>query len=124
MDNRISSHPTAHSDRVVLTVLIVALHVKVGEVEGDAILVRGHYLPDTVLVGGIQVREGGALYGPICLINVPSTGIFTLFAIRMKFITNFAFTFEAAQGVDTNVVTAMMVSSTFIILFDKRCCKS
>lgn len=47
-----------------------------GEVEGDAILVRGHYLPDTVLVGGIQVREGGALYGPIGLINVPSTGIY------------------------------------------------
>lgn len=37
MDDRISSHPTAHSDRVVLTVLIVALHVKVGEVKGDAI---------------------------------------------------------------------------------------
>lgn len=34
----------------------------------------------------------------------------------MKFVTNFAFTFEAAQGVDTNVVTAMMVGSTFIIL--------
>lgn len=34
----------------------------------------------------------------------------------MKFITNFAFTFEAAQGVDTNVVTAMVVGSTFIIL--------
>lgn len=34
----------------------------------------------------------------------------------MKFVTNFTFTFKAAQGVDTNVVTAMMVSSTFIIL--------
>lgn len=34
----------------------------------------------------------------------------------MKFVTNFTFTFEAAQGVDTNVVTAMMIGSTFIIL--------
>lgn len=47
-----------------------------GEVKGDAILVRGHYLPDTVLVGGIKVRKGGALYVPIGLINVPSTGIY------------------------------------------------
>lgn len=49
-----------------------------GEVEGDAILVRGHNLPDTVLVGGIQVREGGTLYCPIGLINVPSTGIYNI----------------------------------------------
>lgn len=49
-----------------------------GEVEGNAILVRGHNLPDTVLVGGIQVREGGTLYGPMGLINVPSTGIYNI----------------------------------------------
>lgn len=42
-------------------IYIVVFYVKVGEVEGDAILVRGYYLLDIVFVGGIQVREGGVL---------------------------------------------------------------
>ena len=64
-----------HDKQTALIAYIIALHIEVGEVEGDAVLVGGYNLPHTVLVGGIQVREGGTLDGSGSLINVPSTGI-------------------------------------------------
>lgn len=71
-------------------IYIVVFYVKVGEVEGDAILVRGYYLLDIVFVGGIQVREGGVLYGFICLINVFFIGIYNI-GLYVKNLLNIGF---------------------------------
>ena len=64
-----------HDKQTALIAYIIALHIKVGEVEGDAVLVGSYDLPHTVLVGGIQVRKGGTLDGSGSLINIPSTSI-------------------------------------------------
>lgn len=44
---------------------IISFKVKVGKVDGDAVLLRCHNLPNTVLVGGVKVRERWTLDRPI-----------------------------------------------------------
>jgi hypothetical protein len=55
---------------------VVALHVKVRIVEGDSVLLRGDYLPHTVLVGRIQVGERWTLHGAVQLVNVAPTRVY------------------------------------------------
>ena len=54
---------------------IVALEVEVSEVDGDAVLGRGDYLPHTVLVGRVEVGVRWTLDGTVCRVDVTPTGI-------------------------------------------------
>ena len=59
----LAPHLAGDGEAVVLAVLVVALDVEVGEVDGDPPLGRGDDLPDTVLVAWVDVGEGGAVIG-------------------------------------------------------------
>ena len=56
---------------------IVALEVEVSEVDGDAVLGRGNYLPHTVLVGRVEVGVRWTLDGTVCRVDVTPTGIWS-----------------------------------------------
>ena len=73
----LGTHLAGDGQAVVLAVLVVALDVKVGEVDGDPPLGRGDDLPDAVLVAGVDVREGGAGDRTVGGVYDPSAGILT-----------------------------------------------
>lgn len=54
---------------------IVSLEVKVGEVECNSVLGRGHDFPHAALVLGVQLGEGGAGEGAVESFNHPSARI-------------------------------------------------
>ena len=59
----LAPHLAGDGEAVVLAVLVVALDVEVGEVDGDPPLRRRDDLPDAVLVARVDVGEGGAAIG-------------------------------------------------------------
>ena len=59
----LAAHLAGDGEAVVLAVLVVALDVEVGEVDGDPPLRRRDDLPDAVLVARVDVGEGGAVIG-------------------------------------------------------------
>ena len=59
----LAAHLAGDGEAVVLAVLVVALDVEVGEVDGDPPLRRRDDLPDAVLVARVDVGEGGAAIG-------------------------------------------------------------
>ena len=81
-------HLAGDGEAVILTVLVVALNVKVGEVDGDPPLGRGDYLPDAVLVAGVDVGEGGAGDGPIGCVNNAATSVLTSPLVRVELIAD------------------------------------
>ena len=69
----LAAHLARDGEAVVLAVLVVALDVEVGEVDGDPPLGRGDDLPDAVLVARVDVGEGGAAIGE----NIDQSGVST-----------------------------------------------
>ena len=115
----LGAHLAGDGEAVVLTVLVVALDVKVGEVDGDPPLGRGDDLPDAVLVAGVDVGEGGAGDGPVGSVDDATAGVLTSTFVRVKFITDPAGAGVASKSVDTFMFTSMIWSMTFIIFLVK-----
>ena len=109
-------HLTGDGQAVVLAVLVVALDIKVGEVDGDPPLGRRDHLPDAVLVAGVDVGEGGAGDGAVSSVNDSSARILTPLLIRVKLVSDPAGASIASQSVDTLVLTPMIRSMTLVIL--------
>ena len=84
----LAPHLAGDGEAVVLAVLVVALDVEVGEVDGDPPLGRGDDLPDAVLVAWVDVGEGGTRDGPIGCVNNAATSVLTPSLIRVKLIAN------------------------------------
>ncbi|KAH3862568.1 hypothetical protein DPMN_025537 [Dreissena polymorpha] len=54
---------------------IVALEVKVCEVESNTVLLRRHDLPDAELVWRVELGEAGRLQGAVCLVDVAAARV-------------------------------------------------
>ena len=102
----------------LLFCLVVALDIKMCEIDGNSPLWWGNDLPDTILVAWVNIWEGGTRDCTISRVNDSSTCILTSALIGVKFITDSAWTGITSKSIDAFVFTSMIGSMTFIILLN------
>ena len=114
------AHLAGDGEAVILAVLVVALDVKVSEVDGDPPLWRGDDLPDTVLVAGVDVGEGGTGDGAVGTVNDATTSILTSLLVRVKLVSNPAGASVSSKSVDALVLAPVVWSVTLIVLLNSQ----
>ena len=102
----------------LLFCLVVALDIKMCEIDGNSPLWWGNDLPDTILVAWVYIWEWGTRDCTIRRVNDSSTCILTSALIWVKFITDSAWTGIASKSIDAFVFTPMIGSMAFIILLN------